>query len=341
MTSIRIVHNPPRRDPDSKQSERPLTHHEILALIGPFTRRGRHLDMSATQRAQRQLVFKPTEQPSPLVGLPVLREVLQLEVSERGSYRLVRTLTAADPTDPRLRLSATLTAAGPDPELLLTQIEGFSPARHFPAHGGVPVQRSYRLTGATGHWAPVLTDARAEVEGVTLLLDGDRGGGLPAHLHLSAPPGHRLAVPEDLLAVIGRHWRPLEDYNRDWRGTIRVAKREPERTPDLEDKLARTVVHLAQTLSEPPGAFHTRHRRARWQVSLRRATPLLTALGLIAATPAVSLLPMGEGTLLRMLVFHAPPLMLAAFFMFSELPRIEIPPLPRSLNEESWIAEKR
>jgi hypothetical protein len=67
---------------------------------------------------------------------------------------------------------------------------------------------------------------------------------------------------------------------------------------------------------------------------------LAGALGLIAATPAVSLLPMGEGSLLRMLIFHAPPLMLAGFFLFNELPRIEIPPLPRPLKQERWLVDK-
>ena len=326
---------------------RPLTHHDILTVIGPFTQRGRHLDMAATQRAERRLVFKPIDHQSPLEDFPVLREVLALDVSEKGHYRLVRTLTATDPVDPRRFVSATLTAAGPDAEVLLGEIERFPHARQFPVHGGVPVLRSYRLQPAPGYtagpggtWLPVLCQARAEVQGVTLEVDADRGGGRPAHLRLSAPPGQRLEIPQDLIAVIGSHWRPLEDYRNDWRGTIRVPKQEPARTLDMEQELGRAVAHLAETLSQSPGAFHRRHRRARWRVALRRATPLLAALGLIAATPAVSLLPMGEGTLLRMLIFHAPPLMLAGFFLFNELPRIEIPPLPRPLKQERWLVDK-
>ena len=39
--------------------QHPLTHHEILRLIEPFTRRGRHVDLSATDRIERRIVFKP------------------------------------------------------------------------------------------------------------------------------------------------------------------------------------------------------------------------------------------------------------------------------------------
>lgn len=345
MPQIRVVANRSPAGSAAGRSLRPLTHHEILTLIGPFTRRGLHADMTASRRADRRLIFNPIEHPSPLEGLPVLREVLELEVSEHRDCRLVRTLTANDPAKPRRCLSASVTAAGPDPGALLEQIHRFPRERHFQVEHGVVVTRSYRLqrdaTGESGEtWLPVLTIARAEVHGVNLEVDADRGGGMPAQVRLDAPPGQRLQIPQDLLAVIGRHWRPLEDYTSDWRGTIRISRREPERTSDMEAKLGRTVAHLAETLSQPPAEFHPRHLRARWRVSLRRATPLLAALGLIGATPAVSLLPMGEGTLLRMLVFHAPPLMLAGFFLFSELPRIEIPPLPRPLRQERWYADK-
>jgi hypothetical protein len=73
---------------------------------------------------------------------------------------------------------------------------------------------------------------------------------------------------------------------------------------------------------------------------LQRALPLIIALGVIAATPAVRLLPMSEGSLLQMLIFHAPPLMLVGFFMLRELPRIEIPPLPRNLKHTGWLTPR-
>jgi hypothetical protein len=347
MTTTRVVRAPPPPAEVVKPSARPLTHHEILTLIGPFTRRGRHADMTASRRAERRLLFEPIEHPPPAEGLPGLREVLDLEVSERGGCRLTRTLAPTGRHASEDHLRATVTVTGRDPEPLLEQIERFPLTRHFAVCDGVLLQRSYRLlpdgagAGAGGRvWPAVLTDAQAQVRGVKLEVDADRSPGMPIHLRLTPPAGRKLAIPQDLLAVIGWDWRPLDDYIRHWRGTVRVARREPGRTADIEAKLGLTVSHLAETLSQGPGDFHRRHQRQRWRVALQRALPLLVALAMIAATPLVRLLPMGEGSLLRMLVFHAPPLMLVAFFLFSELPRIEIPPLPRPLRQGEWLADK-
>jgi hypothetical protein len=347
MSTIRVVRRPPTQDPAARPSSRPLTHHEILGLMGPFTRRGRHADMGASRRAERRLLFKPLEHPSPGEGLPALREDLALEVSERGNLRLTRTLTPRVQDPERPPLSAEVTAAGEDPEVLLDQIEGLPLARHFARYEGVLVQRSYRMVPQDGRrgkrgqtWHSTLTHAKARVGDVTLEIDADRSQGLPIQVRLRAPAGQRLQIPQDLLSVIGRDWRPVDDYISHWRGTIRIAKREPVRTGDIEDKVRRTVSHLAETLSRPPAVFHEQYRRERWRASLQRAVPLLVGVGMIAATPLVRLLPMGEGSLLRMLVFHAPPLMLIGFFVFSELPRIEIPPLPRRLRQEAWLAGK-
>ena len=74
-------------------SAHPLTHHEILGLIGPFTRRGRHLDLPASDRLARRLVFKPIEHTDPAIASPVLIESLQLEQPEDDTYRLTRTLS--------------------------------------------------------------------------------------------------------------------------------------------------------------------------------------------------------------------------------------------------------
>jgi hypothetical protein len=303
--------------------------------------------MAASRRAERRLLFKPLEHPPPEEGLPPLREDLALAVSERGNLRLTRTLTPSVQDPQRPPLSAEVTAAGEDPAVLLDQIEGFPLARQFARYEGVLVQRSYRIVpqdprrGRRGQtWHSTLTQARARVGDVTLEIDADRSQGMPIQVRLSVPADQRLQIPQDLLSVIGRDWRPVDDYVSHWRGTIRVAKREPARTGDIEDKMRRTVTHLAETLSRPPALFHGQFRRERWRASFQRAIPLLVGVGMIAATPLVRLLPMGEGSLLRMLVFHAPPLMLIGFFVFSELPRIEIPPLPRQLRQAAWLAGK-
>ena len=41
--------------------------------------------------------------------------------------------------------------------------------------------------------------------------------------------------------------------------------------------------------------------------------------------------------MIRMLMFHSPPLLLIAFFCMRELPRIEIPPLPRRSFALRWL----
>jgi len=44
--------------------QHPLTHHEILTLMGPFTARGLHADMAASRREARVLAFTATDIPA-------------------------------------------------------------------------------------------------------------------------------------------------------------------------------------------------------------------------------------------------------------------------------------
>lgn len=67
-----------------------------------------------------------------------------------------------------------------------------------------------------------------------------------------------------------------------------------------------------------------------------RGVPLLGCLLLIAASLAVPLLELGPGSVWRMLIFNAPPLLLLWLFTLRELPRIELPPLPRPLPANAW-----
>ena len=73
-------------------------------------------------------------------------------------------------------------------------------------------------------------------------------------------------------------------------------------------------------------------------MTCRRAIPLtvtLTLIGLAAAVPSMGL---SEDSLLRMVMFQSPPLLLGLIFCFRELPQIEIPPWPRRLKQPSWAA---
>ena len=94
--------------------------------------------------------------------------------------------------------------------------------------------------------------------------------------------------------------------------------------------------HLAATLAAPPAQFHQQHRAARWRVAGRRSIPALLSLGLVAAAAAVPQLTLAPESVLRMLILNAPPLLLIGFFCLREVPRIEIPPLPRPLRQEAW-----
>jgi hypothetical protein len=37
-----------------------------------------------------------------------------------------------------------------------------------------------------------------------------------------------------------------------------------------------------------------------------------------------------------MLIFHAPPILMVALFCMNELPRVEIPPIPKRPRQTSW-----
>jgi hypothetical protein len=252
--------------------------------------------------------------------------------------RLVRTVTVTE--GPGAGLSSTLTAeGGGDPVALLERIDAVPVGRQVKTYDGVPLVRGYHIgVGADGGTVgPVFVDAAARVEGVNLTASADRSRGMPAEIKLTADPGWELRLPEDLTAVIGWKWRPLVHIVSYWRGSIKVARREPDRTPDIETRLGRTVIHLRRTLSRPPGEFHARHRRARWRVTFQRAIPMLIGIALVAATPLIRVLDMEDSSILRMLIFHAPPLMLVGFFLMREMPKLEIPPFPRRLLYPGWI----
>jgi hypothetical protein len=45
-------------------------------------------------------------------------------------------------------------------------------------------------------------------------------------------------------------------------------------------------------------------------------------------------------SLVRMFIFHAPPLLMVGIFAMRELPVIEIPPIPRPLIGRAWIVDE-
>ncbi|HEY6135641.1 MAG TPA: hypothetical protein VIW70_16825 [Rubrivivax sp.] len=312
----------------------PLTHHEILALVGPFTRRGRHPDLAASDRLVRRLTFRTVEHGDAVPGLPGLREELQLQNPRPGSYLLTRALTLPGGTE------AVLEAEGADPGELLERIESVAAARQLAAGPGFTLARSHRVEAAGSTPPPrlALTRAVAQFDALVLKLRVPAVAGIPASIELVADESRTLALPDDLLAVLGWAWDRIVPARAGWSSTVRLRGSGPARSQDAEDKLQRTVQHLAQTLAESPRRFHERAVRARWRVSFQRTIPLTTCAALVGIGLALPHLGLAQESLLRMLVFHAPPLLLVLGLCMRELPRIEFPRWPRPSRAASWVA---
>jgi hypothetical protein len=329
----------------------PLTHHEIFGLIGPFTQRGYHVDLAATNRLARCLVFSSRQRSPTALSMDSMSETLQLDNPDSNLFRLTRTLASA------AGVSARLETEGADPERLLRYVEAIEPQRQFRRGPGFVIAYDYRLNPAVAGErdrsarqgpaddraeAPLLiTHACARVFDVTLELKAPTFKGEAAEISLlcGAPPGGDappLPLPRDLLAVLGRAWSPLRWLRDGWRGTLRLAGREPERSRRTERQFERAVLHLVVTLAESPARFHDRWLAARWRVFGRCAIPLLVCIGLIGATAALPRAHLAEHSALRMLIFNAPPLLMALFFCLREIPRIELPPVPRRSRAPSW-----
>lgn len=317
----------------------PLTHHEILGLVAPFTARGRHVDLAASHRLERRLVFKVISHAGDADALPDLRETLVLENGSVKDYRLTRHLALPGGVE------ATLYTEGADPGELLARIEAVPLRRQIRVQPGFVIAENHRLdaserSGSSAQDATppmILTNATAQIGTLTVTMKLPAIGGIPAELELKAA-GERYGLPDDLLAVLGWSWARLIRVGNGWKCSLRVRGKAEARSHDAELKLERTAVHLAQTLAESPRQFHERWSARRWGVTCRRAIPLtatVTLIGLAAAVPSMGL---SENSLLRMVIFQSPPLLLGLVFCLRELPQIEIPPWPRCPTQQSWAA---
>jgi hypothetical protein len=298
--------------------------------VAPFARLGRHVDLSASDRLQRRLVFQPLEHPARRDGLPAVVDTLLLEQPAAGGYRLMRTLALPD------GLRATLSSEGADAGALLAAVQAVPALRQLQCIAGHWVAFSHRLAPATG--ALVLTQAATRLPALDLQMQVSRVKGISAELTLAAPPGVELTLPEDLLAVLGLPWSRLGKAAGAWRASIVLRGDEHKRGQDAEHKFARSVEHLVRTLAGTPAQYHQRFLRRRWGVALRRATPLAVTLGLVGAALWVPRLDLDSDSVLRMLIFNSPPLLLVWLFSMREMPRLEIPPLPRRPALPGWQA---
>ena len=310
----------------------PLTHHDILALVEPFVRAGRQVDLAASDRTARRINFKPIDHVA-----PVLREELVLHCLSDGGFKLVRTAVRPDAT------RGVLAGTGDDASALLKLFDTVPLQRHFDLDGDLVVARSYQLEPYLARSANtakvVLRRGEAQLDGLHLAFDIPLVKGVAADISLTPGRGDTLALPQDLLAVLGWDWARLIRKQDLWISRFRLRGDSQRRTVHAEAAMRRATDHLQQVLAAPPAQFHVRHVRARWGVVLRRAIPTLAALGMIGGVFLLPRLAPNQDPGMWLALHYAPIALLAAAFMLQELPAFEIPPLPRRLRAARWRSD--
>jgi hypothetical protein len=310
----------------------PLTHHEILELIGPFSSRGLRVDLDASDRLKRTLCFKPVEHPEAAPGQPALLEVLKLDNPYGRTFCLTRTLTPRGGGPP-----ATLSAEGPDPGELLALVQSVTPASQFRFGEGFALAFHQQLEPANSRQLRlVLRSAEAQVGGLALSMRVPGVRSLPADLKVTDPAGARLELPEDLIAVLGWDWAPLVWASGEWRSKLRLRGKEPRRSRSAEQKAERTVLHLARTFAEPPSRFHERFVAARWGAVVRRLIPILACFAVVGASLLAPMDQVSRHPWLPLLLMNVPLLLIGLSFTLQESSRVELPPLPRPSPRPRW-----
>ena len=344
----------------------PLSHHEIVGLVGPFTQAGWRLDLAASAREQRRLVFQHPQDAA-------LR--LELQGLSGGGWQLTRWAEAmpidprppasGDPAQPPLApLRASVQAVGRLPAERLAELERVPVARHWRAGKGWYAARSYRIApDGCPHLVQALVQVQVPLQ-VQHQRPGDQGSlllsmqvspvrGVAVEIALAAP-GRALALPEDLLAVLGWNWTRLVPQPVGVRGNVpglpggiagwttrlRLRGDGARRTAAAEAACDHVAAHLAQTLAEPPARFHERHRAARLGVVARRVIPLATPLVLVATILAMPRLDFafgeGQGPGWWLLLYHLPTVLIMLSFTLQELPTLAPPPWPRRNPARHW-----
>jgi hypothetical protein len=313
----------------------PLTHHDILGLIEPFTRRGRALDMAASDRIARRLVFKPIAIEGDSASSSELTDTLHFESLEDDWLVLARVLAHTS------GLTASLKIEGQVADQLLVDINSIDARRLFRFGQAYAMATSYQLTPANAiqsasNTTPTiaLTRGLVRLDGLTLAVKMPAVKGYAAELELTSDT--TIDLPDDLLAVLGPDWACLSRTRSGWRGTLEVRGNEPTRSQHAADQLEAAGAHLALTLAQPPAKFHQRLKLARWRVAGRRSVPVLFLAGLMGAAMAVPHLGIAQDSALWMLIFNSPPLLLVFGLWLREIPSFALPRPPKRLTAASW-----
>ena len=154
----------------------PLSHHDVLTLVAPFSRRGRPIDLAASDRGARKLLFRPVEHPA-ADGRPALRERYAIArdavvVGAVGHLRpeknVARLLRAVARCAPRCDVHALVLGEGPERAGLeeLARVPELSGRVHFAGYHADP-REHYRamdvfaLTSDTEQMPIALLEAMA------------------------------------------------------------------------------------------------------------------------------------------------------------------------------------
>lgn len=345
---------------------KPLTHHEILTIVGPFAAAGRRVDLGASDREGRELAFQPIRHEGSAAGVPDCVETLRLSLPRPGRVHLVRIVQVSgrhggETQGGKGGSGAPPTSSGDDGQgaQLEAQAEIWAESveEAWRTISAFPLDEHFALDeyGAPGcgtlvafSWAleplPRLVRAEARIGERRVILDATRTPGMPADLRLTAHPDGDAEFPDDLVAVLGGSWRPLLSTDEGWKTTVKLPRREPGRSAVARERFLRTTEHLAGCWAGSPAEFHQRFRRARWNVFRRRTTWMQ-----IGAVIAVILVWMFQqeriagGGILPLWVNSVPLLLLiGAFFFWSwDVPMIEFPPIPREPGIDGWEAPRR
>lgn len=323
-------------------SAAPLTHHEILAIVEPFARRGVRVDLAASDRFGRRIAFRPDERAAdPGAGLPALRVSVSLEPRDGvEGWRLVRAVEGPD------GLRSTLSVVGGPPDALLAALDAVDVRRQIDAGLGWTLAVDQRLDLRGGAIDPAdaaaVDAARVPVlgtvrtHGLTLSMKVPPVSGISADIEIAIADSDPIVLPDDLLAVLGRAWGRLDRSGRGWTSHVGLSGAGAARLRDAEQRLRTMAAHVARTLSEPPARYHERLRAARWRTAARRSVPLAACVVMIGAAAAVPSLDIARESPIWMVIFNAPPLLLVALFCLREMPRIEWPRAPRASRAPSW-----
>jgi len=145
-------------------------------------------------------------------------------------------------------------------------------------------------------------------------------------------------LPEDFLALLGAHWRPLVWQGGYWKTVMRQLGNEPKRTALAREHAINAMKHITRVQKLGPAQYHKQFASPRRRAWLRRLRPLMLLAAIMATVPIVWVAMQLTGLTLHPLAMGLTPLLLMGVVMMGsrEFPVMELPPLPKALREKQW-----